>query len=82
MDTQQSYLLDSEHFGESAEHYFVDLKIARNKRRYLKITRKNKTPGNLYDGSNVILFEDDFAFFIEALSMVMGRYSHGEGRPA
>jgi hypothetical protein len=82
MDLKKSNIIDSEHFGESSEHYFVDLKVSRNRRTYLKITRRNSTPGTPYDGSAVILFEDDFAFFIEALSMVMGRYSHGEGQPA
>jgi hypothetical protein len=81
MSMQENFTLDSEHFGESTEHYFVGLRVAKNKRKYLKITRKNRTPGNSYDGSSVILFEDDFAFFIEALSMVMGRFSHGEGSP-
>ena len=74
--------LDSEQFGEHGRLYFVDLLEARNNKPYLQITRANVAHNKIYERSSIILFEDDFEFFVEAVSMVLGRYSHGEGRPA
>ena len=82
METQKSYTLDWEAFGDDGDRYVVKLNIARNERCYLKIVRKEKDQHSPYHGTGVILFEDDFPFFIEALSMIMTRYTHGEGRPA
>jgi hypothetical protein len=82
METIQKRRLDSEMFGENGRHYFIDLLKARNDKPYLQITRSDTAGENKYDRSTIILFERDFEFFIEALSMVMTRYSHGEGRTA
>jgi len=81
-DNNRSYQLDSEMFGEKGRHYFIDLNVARNHSRYLRITRSDKAEGDQYQRTQLILFEEDFGFFIEALSMVLGRFSHGEGRTA
>jgi len=69
-------------FGENGRYYFIDLNVAKNNSRYLAISRSDATGENAYRRSRLILFEEDFGFFIEALSMVMGRYTHGEGQPA
>jgi hypothetical protein len=82
METTKNYTLDWESFGEGQDHYMVKLNVARNERHYLKITRRVEDTGSPYHGTGVILFEDDFPFFVEALSMIMTRYTHGEGRPA
>lgn len=82
MATQKNYTLDWERFGEGQDQYMVKLNVARNDRHYLKITRRVSDTSSRYHGTGVILFEDDFAFLIEALSMIMTRYTHGEERPA
>lgn len=78
----QNRRLDSESFGEEGRLYFVDLMQARNKKPYLQITRADYKAKDKYERSTVILFERDFGFLVEALSMVLTRYTHGEGRPA
>jgi len=74
--------LDSESFGVEGRHFFVDLMKATNNKPYLQITRSDYKDKVFYERSSVILFEEDFEFLIEALSMVLTRYTHGEGRPA
>jgi hypothetical protein len=74
--------LDSESFGVEGRHFFVDLMKAKNNRPYLQITRADYRDRTFYERSSVILFEEDFGFLIEALSMVLTRYTHGEGRAA
>lgn len=82
MEANRNFSLDWESFGDMSDRYLVNLRIARNDRRYLKITRQMNDQESPYNGSSVILFEDDFQFFVEALSMILTRYTHGEGRPA
>lgn len=74
--------LDSESFGASGRHFFVDLMKAKNDKPYLQITRADYKNKEFYERSSVILFEEDFSFLVEALSMVLTRYTHGERRPA
>lgn len=74
--------LDSESFGEEGRLYFVDLMQAANKKPYLQITRSDYKANEKYERSTIILFERDFEFLVEALSMILTRYTHGEGRPA
>ena len=76
---QLNYILDSENFGEAGRNYFLDIKLARNRTRYLRITRSDashETEG--YKRTQLILFEEDLRFFVEALSMVLGRFAAGE----
>lgn len=69
-------------FGEEGRRYFVDLMKAKNDTPYLQITRADYKAHEQYERSTIILFERDFEFFVEAVAMVLRRYSHGEGRPA
>lgn len=69
--------LDSERFGERGRHYFIDLLQAKNNKPYLQITRSD-VKDQRYERSTIILFEEDFGFLVEALSMVLTRYAHGE----
>lgn len=82
METIQKRRLDSEMFGEHGRLYFVDLLKGKNNKPYLQITRADYKAKEKYERSSVILFEDDFEFFVEAVSMILRRHSHGEGRPA
>jgi len=82
METIQKRRLDSEMFGEDGRLYFVDLMQDKNKKPYLQITRADYKAKEQYERSSVILFEEDFEFFAEAVAMVLRRYSYGEGRPA
>jgi DNA repair protein RadC len=82
MKAVRNYNLDSEMFGENGRYYFLDLNMAGNATHYLAITRSDKLEDNKYRRSRLILFEEDIPFFVEALTMMLTRYSHGEGRPA
>jgi hypothetical protein len=82
METIAKRRLDSEMFGEDGRLYFVDLMKAKNNKPYLQITRADYKAKEKYERSTIILFERDFEFFVEAVAMVLRRYSHGERRPA
>jgi hypothetical protein len=82
MENIQKRRLDSEMFGEEGRLYFVDLMKAKNNKPYLQITRADHQGTIQYARSSVILFEEDFEFFAEAVAMVLRRYSYREGRPA
>jgi hypothetical protein len=69
-------------FGDEGRRYFVDLMKAKNNAPYLQITRADYKAHEQYERSTIILFERDFEFFVEAVAMILRRYSHGEGRPA
>ncbi len=78
----KNYNLDSEMFGENGRQYFIDLVMARNNTPYLAITRSDKVGDYAYKRSRVNVFEEDIPLLMEALSMVLTRYVHGEGKPA
>jgi hypothetical protein len=82
MENVQKRRLDSEMFGEEGRLYFVDLMQGRNSKPYMQITRSDYKAKERYERSTIILFERDFEFFVEAVAMVLRRYSYGEGRPA
>jgi DNA repair protein RadC len=71
-------ILDTERFGRQGRHYFIDIKKTRNQRHYLRITRTDPAGGNYCRRTHLILFEDDLGFFVEALTMVLGRLSQGQ----
>jgi len=70
-------VIDSETFGEGTRHYFFDLKKTADNRPYLQITRSDAIEQG-YDRHFIVVFESDLPFFIEALSMLLGRFSAGE----
>jgi len=65
--------IDSEAFGEGARHYFLDLFLAQNNTRYLRITHSDYNAAGSYDRKQLIVFEEDIFFFVEALTMLLGR---------
>ena len=72
-------ILDSEYFGEGKRLYFIDIKKSRLEKPYLCITRLDRS-ADATRRSQIIIFEDDLPFFVEALSMVLGRLSYGQTR--
>lgn len=75
--TKLSGILDSEMFGNEKRQYYFDIKKARNTKNYLSITRRDLQAEYTYKRTEIILFEDDMSFFVEAVSMLLGRYSSG-----
>lgn len=75
--TKLSGILDTEMFGNGKRQYYFDIKIAKNKRHYLRITRRDLQAVDTYKRTAIILFEDDMPFFVEAISMLLGRYTSG-----
>jgi len=73
-----SWELASEMFGEGNRHYFMDVKRARNNSRYLRISRSDRVENDKYQRSQLVIFENDLGFFVEALTMVLGKWSHDE----
>jgi len=63
-------VLASESFSSpnSKRHYFLDFKRAENNSNYIQITRSEQQPDGAYRRWQVIVFENEFAEFIQAFS--------------
>ena len=70
-------IVDSESFGRKTNHYFIDLKKTKDNRPFLSITQ-SKAKDDSFVRHQVIIFESDLHFFMEALTMLIGRFSAGE----
>jgi DNA repair protein RadC len=70
-------ILDSEMFGDDRKQYYFDIKKAKNQKHYLCITNRRKEPNETFKRTQIILFEDDLAFFVEAITMLLGRHATG-----
>lgn len=58
----------SESFSSSNKHYFLDFKLAENNTNYIQITRSDQQQDGSYTRNQVIVFEEDFYFLIQAFS--------------
>jgi len=76
----KSQLLESEHFGNGKRTYFIDFAQAHNKSDYIKITRSDRQADNSYKKNSICIFQEDFHFLIESLSMVFTSRIHGESK--
>jgi len=75
--TKLTGILDSEMFGNHKTQYYLDIKKAKTQKHYLRITRRDQQDADNFNRTQVILFEEDLAFFVEAITMLLGRYSNG-----
>lgn len=76
----RSQLLESERFGNGKRTYFIDFAQAHNKSDYIKITRSDRQADNSYKKNSICIFQEDFHFLIESLSMVFTSRIHGESK--
>jgi len=65
-------------FGHGKTRYFIDVKKASNDSHFLLITRSDRFNKDQYARRTIQVWEEDLAFFVEALSMVLTRLTHGE----
>jgi DNA repair protein RadC len=70
-------VLDTEMFGNENKQYYFDIKKGKNEALFLQITNRNLTVDDQYKRTHIILFEDDLTFFVEALTMLLGRHASG-----
>ena len=70
-------ILDTEMFGDEREQYYFDIKKAKNEKHYLRITNRRQEPDDSYKRTQIIFFEEDLPFFVEAISMLLGRHATG-----
>lgn len=77
---ETNYLnLASKHFGHGRKHYFIDVKRAANDSHFLLITSSERFRGDeQYYRQTVQLWEEDLAIFVDGLSMVLRRLTHGD----
>ncbi len=75
--TKFTNILDTEMFGDEREQYYFDIKKAANQKHYLRITNRRQEADATYKRTQIILFEDDLAFFVEAVTMLLGRHATG-----
>jgi DNA repair protein RadC len=62
------HVLASESFSMDKRHYFLDFKRAENNNNHIQITRSEKHADTRDKRWQVIVFEDQFAEFIQAFS--------------
>lgn len=60
--------LATETFSNRNMHYFLDFKVAENNNKYIRITRSDLQPDQTYVRSQVVIFEQDFHFLIQAFA--------------
>jgi hypothetical protein len=77
-ETKLSGILDTEMFASQNRQYYLDIKKTKNQRYYLRITRRDQETDETFKRKEIIFFEDDIQFLIEAMSMLLGRYSAGQ----
>jgi hypothetical protein len=75
--TKFTNILDTEMFGDEHEQYYFDIKKAKNEKHYLRITNRRYEPDDTYKRTQIIFFEEDLPFFVEAISMLLGRHATG-----
>ncbi|ALL07104.1 hypothetical protein AQ505_17400 [Pedobacter sp. PACM 27299] len=66
----------SESFSNSNKHYFLDFKVADNHTNYIQITRSDQMQDGSYTRNQVIVFEEDFYFLIQAFSSLFQSAAH------
>lgn len=76
--TKLSGILDTEMFASQNRQYYLDIKKTKNQRYYLRITRRDQETDETFKRKEIIFFEDDIQFLVEAMSMLLGRYSAGQ----
>lgn len=70
-------ILDTEMFSDGREQYFFDIKKAANQRMFLVITNQRSGGDPRFRRNHIVLFEENLPFFVEALSMLLGRLASG-----
>ncbi|WP_316818436.1 UPF0758 domain-containing protein [Pedobacter nyackensis] len=60
--------LATETFSNRNMHYFLDFKVAENNSNYIRIARSDQQPDQSYVRSQVVIFEEDFHFLIQAFA--------------
>lgn len=75
--TKFTNILDTEMFGDGRRQYYFDIKKAKNNKHYLRITDRRQAPDDTFVRSQIILFEEDLGFFVEAITMLLGRHATG-----
>ena len=75
--TKFANVLDTEMFGDEKKQYYFDIKKAKNETHFLQITNRKGDPEQGYKRTHIILFEDDLPFFVEAITMLLGRHASG-----
>lgn len=61
-------MLAAESFSNRNMHYFIDFRVAENKSKYIRIARSDLQPDQTYQRSQVVIFEEDFHFLIQAFA--------------
>jgi len=70
----------TERFSSNRKHYFLDFKLAANNSQYITITRSDEQDDHTFKRSQVIVFEEDFEFLIEAFSSLFRSAAYQVGQ--
>jgi hypothetical protein len=73
-----SGIVDTEGFTNKNRQYFFDIKRSKDQQHYLRITRRDQVEAETFKRREIIFFEEDIEFMVEAMTMLLGRYSAGQ----
>lgn len=65
--------LYSEHVPAGKRKYFIDLKQNSHGDKFIQISESRRNAEGAYDRTRILLYEEDFEKFIEALRKVMDK---------
>lgn len=72
----ESNILASESFSTNRRHYFLDFKLAANNTNFIQITRSDERGDGSFKRNQVLVFEEDFHFLIQAFSSLFQHASY------
>ncbi|MES2378461.1 MAG: UPF0758 domain-containing protein [Bacteroidota bacterium] len=71
--------LASESFGHGNKRYFIDVKKAVNDTHFVLLTSSEKYEDNKYHRQTIQFWEEDLAFLVEGLTVILTEMTCGEG---
>jgi hypothetical protein len=71
-------VVDTEAFTNKNREYYFDIKRSKDQQYYLRVTRRDKMNDDTFKRHDIIFFAEDISFMVEAMTMLLGRYSAGE----
>lgn len=68
----------TEEFSFANRTFFLDVRFAKNDREYYQFSRSTKKPDGGYDRMGLIVFQEEFPLFVQALASMCHHASHLE----
>jgi hypothetical protein len=70
-------VVDTEAFTNRNREYYFDIKRSKNGQYYLRVNRRDKIDDDNFRRHDIIFFEEDIGFMVEAMAMLLGSTVRG-----